>query len=270
MRLLHLVGAAIASVGALAGCGNGGGPAADGGGRDGGGGPPPASGRIELYNRSDEARRLVLETDSVPGEEPPAAVQRRVEGGFATLLDKPDGIAFVLDGALESRGADHRWSDDQLRSLARDSFDLEAAATEVTMHLLFVDGRYHASGSEGVVLGVALDDTHLVIFSAEVESACGGAGPLLRDRLCESLLSTVLIHEIGHVIGLVNRGLPMVADHEDGAHPRHDVSQDCVMYFAAESDRIVDLLIARITGGETAPLGFDAACQADIAALRDR
>ena len=41
-----------------------------------------------------------------------------------------------------------------------------------------------------------------------------------------------VIHEIGHLMGLVNLGTPMVVNHEDPTHAYHCNDRNCAMYFS--------------------------------------
>ncbi len=44
----------------------------------------------------------------------------------------------------------------------------------------------------------------------------------------------MLAHEIGHTLGLVDNGVPMVQDHEDPDHANHTADPECIMYWAYE------------------------------------
>jgi hypothetical protein len=236
------------------------------------GGGEPVPDVLQRYIRNDRARRLVIELDRVAGQEPPTSVSDSIATDLATVLDKPDGIEVVLDGAVASRGADHAWTDEELSTLATETRSFVDPDGTVSMHAIFVDGHSARDSDSSVILGVALDLETLVIFADTVDRACSSAtiGPLLRDQLCEATLRNVWLHEIGHVLGLVNRGLPMQADHEDDAHPAHDEDSECVMYWAAETGQLVDALASRLVGGDSAMLSFDPQCLADVAAVRDR
>lgn len=71
----------------------------------------------------------------------------------------------------------------------------------------------------------------------------------------------ILIHEIGHMFGLVDAGIPMVVPHADPESPHHSRSRESVMYSA------VDLFEAQKGGifpSEGPPHQFDSDDLADI------
>lgn len=217
----------------------------------------------ETYIHGEAHSRLVFEVDSVEGVAPRADATGYVVEELSAVVDKPDGIEFVTDGTIESRGADHVWTFDELETLAGEQFDMEVEDEVVKIHVMYVDGSYENENT----LGVAWGNRHLTMFADVVDDSCDR--PLVRDRLCRFAESSVLLHEVGHVIGLVDNGIPMVEDHEDSEHDAHDESDECVMYWAYEGTQIIDVLAARL--GDSSPaLTFDDACEADIAAIRDR
>ena len=110
---------------------------------------------------------------------------------------------------------------------------------------------------------------HIVLFQETIENVCQSASlPINREQTCRATERAIWIHEIGHAIGLVDNGLPMVEDHKDedrGGHSRHD---DCIMYWAYTGDGLGKRMHDFILGDER-ELGFDEYCLADIAAARD-
>jgi hypothetical protein len=236
-------------------------------------GPPDGAGGApwsEDYVRSDHYRRLVLEIDSVPGFEPRAQVETDLVAGLEPLLDKPDGIATVRDGVLTSRGTDHAWTFGELDTLARQTFTLAVPAGTVKMHVLFVDGHWAEDSASSRVLGIAWGGSHLVMFKQTIEDVCAGAPLLIRERVCTLAELGIWTHETGHLLGLVDNGLPMVTPHKDATHGAHDVSDQCIMYWAYQGQDMITLISDRILAGNDEGLGFDAACLADLAAVRNR
>lgn len=223
--------------------------------------------RHERYLRGDVDTRLVIELDVVAGAEPRAGVTADLVTRLSTLLDKPAGIEVVM-GSIASRGVDHAWTEAELFALGDETFANEAPPGTVVMHVMWLDGHHERDGASGAILGVAWAHTHIAVFESTIESSCDGQ-PLLGDRLCATAQYGVWLHEVGHVLGLVDNGTPMVTPHLDADHGHHDSDDGCLMYWAYESSAGLDALASTLLGGGAAP-DFDAACLADLAAVRSR
>lgn len=235
-------------------------------GRD-GGGTSMATPRIERYLRADPDPRLVIELDYVEGALPREAAQADLVARLSTLLDKPGGVEIVLDDVIPSRGADHGWTFDELAALADETFDDDQPEGTVSMHVMWLDGHDDRDGPDGAVLGLAWANTHVAMYHDTIEGSCRG-GPVLGAEVCAQAQYLVWLHEVGHTIGLVDNGLPMVADHKDEERGAHDDSDQCIMYWAFEGRAGIDIIRDRLLGG--ALPDFDDRCLADIAAVRDR
>lgn len=75
---------------------------------------------------------------------------------------------------------------------------------------------------------------------------------LFRQQMASSRERAVLLHEFGHIIGLVNCGTRCLSDHEekDSAHRPHcNNEKECVMYYSSPNIQNPD---------------FDKACQDDL------
>lgn len=239
-------------------------PGVDAPGTDTGGGPEVRA-QILDYLRGDRAASLLVEIDAFPG----AGIRPEAEGHFVRelgeLLDKPGGVTVQMDEELPSH-ADTPWELDELRTLAAERFNLAAPADTTKLHVLYVDGRFRIEG----VLGIALSGTSVVVFREVVEMVCDRAGalPTARASVCGAIEATVLMHETGHVIGLVNRGLPMVEDHEDAERPGHDETSGCLMYFALENATDFSGFLGGFLG-DPQPIEFCAGSIADVRAQQD-
>ncbi|MEX0594406.1 MAG: hypothetical protein WD115_06485, partial [Balneolaceae bacterium] len=96
-------------------------------------------------------------------------------------------------------------------------------------------------------------------FGATFEETSSGLGSPSREQVEAS----VLRHEIGHLMGLVDNGTTMQQDHKDAENGTHCDNENCVMYYAYNQPD----LFSSIFGSEIPNL--DAACQADIEALKN-
>jgi len=230
-----------------------------------------AEDRVRAFVRGDPYPKLVMEVDFVPGWAPRESVMDDLTAVFAGILDKPGGVEWALDGTLAAVGEDHVWTFDELDAVAETSRDMVVAEDTARLHLLFVDGAYETPATGGAILGLAWGHRHAAIFKQVVEERCASIlpTPALNERLCATAEFSVTQHELGHLIGLVDNGLPMVTPHEDAEHEHHDASDQCVMYWAFENASAIDVLRDRILGGDESLPEFDAACLNDIAAVRD-
>jgi hypothetical protein len=233
-----------------------------------------AEARYSQLLRGDPFTRMVIEVDAVAGMDPYGENPAQLADGLDSVVDKPDGVEIAIDGDLESAGADHAWTFDELQALAGDSFDLALADDAIAIHLLFVDGHSADDSDAGVVLGEAWSHTHIAIFKQTIESVCSASvlPEALREQQCRDAELSILIHESGHLLGLVDNDLPMVEPHrdQDAAHGRHDADDGCVMYWAYEGGALFDAIGERLLGGDGGAIGFDDACLADLAAERAR
>lgn len=95
--------------------------------------------------------------------------------------------------------------------------------------IYFLDGYYNdGNGSNTSVIGVSLSGTPIIAIFKPVVTASGG--PVVRRFVEQS----TIVHELGHALGFVNNGIPMVTNHQDVAHGRHTTDNQCVMYYLNE------------------------------------
>jgi hypothetical protein len=127
-----------------------------------------------------------------------------------------------------------------------------ATADSALLQILYLGGRY---ADDDGVLGISVNARVFAVFSDEVAKAATGLVGSERIELAVS------IHELGHLLGLVD--LYLRTGRADPEHPGHSTNPQSVMYWAVESDVVTDLL----TGGP--PVDFDRADLADLAVIRD-
>lgn len=224
--------------------------------------------RLLRYLRGDPDRALRFEIDSVPGLSPFDTSIAHIRDTFEPLIEKPDGITFELDETLPPAGRDHEWSFESLDAYAREH--AAAAGTDpLTIQVLAVDGRYVSEQGSGTVLGLAWGQRFIALFGDALRAPCdGGLVAPLSQETCEIAERNVWAHEVGHVFGLVDNGLPMQEPHRDAEHGSHDSSQGCLMYWAYEGPQIFDTLLSRLSAGERPDLDLCEHCRADMAAAR--
>jgi len=205
-----------------------------------------------------------IEVDHSNGATPDSSLLDFVKGRMNSLVRK-DSIQFQMDETL-STDANHVWGDDELVSFASDHQGQRTGGSTVVTHLLFVTGHsvHDSSDGKSKVLGITFDHFLTVIFSDSVAASCNpGVLPLLSSCSPSDYFKSVVTHEFGHLVGLVDNGAPMVNAHEDPDHKGHSGNKDSVMYWAVESSNGLPLF-----GGSPPPTDFDADDRADIHALQ--
>jgi len=174
---------------------------------------------------------------------------------LANRLNKPNGIEVVLKEIVSP--GQQIYSIEDIRALEDDIRTEYNEDKEVAVFGIFIDGEYSENTDNGSVLGVAYRNTSFVIFEETVQSFSGQ--PLAPSTTV--LETTVLNHEFGHLLGLVNAGSTPQSDHQDVEHGRHCTTEDCLMYWTAETG---EGLLNSLSGG-TIP-SLDAFCIEDLQA----
>ena len=244
----------------------------------GGGATLPQPNPVDPYDLVTDATytKLIVEIDAIAGHGPDAeAVALTVQTLQALIdrgsLEKPAGVEIRLDDLdlPASADADHAWAFAEQHALSSAHRDDLAAPGEVFVHMIYLDGKTDRDTGSSQILGYAYGGSFVAMFRDNIDESCASntalqlAAPAIAEEACDASEATVLLHELGHLFGLVNNGLAMAAPHEDGAHPKHDVDDECIMYWVAETSDAVDVVATRVLAGDPIP-AFDAACLADM------
>jgi hypothetical protein len=113
------------------------------------------------------------------------------------------------------------------------------------------------SNDDDSVLGVAVDASTIAIFGDSVDGAAG----FFNRPSAEDVENSVIVHEAGHLLGLVNLVYTSPADHESSDKPGHSNNEDSVMYWAIES-----VTVANFISGDL-PNEFDQDDKDDLAGM---
>lgn len=119
------------------------------------------------------------------------------------------------------------WTGIELLDLAKQIAPSLSTGTTVNMTVIFLNGLYNGSNS---TLGVQFTGYPYAFVFKDVVTGVGGGATAQRY-----IEQATVVHEIGHAVGLVNNGVPMVVGHEDSAHKHHSTNTNCVMYWAVTS-----------------------------------
>lgn len=189
---------------------------------------------------------LMVEINYMPGFEPEAATLNAFSSFLSTYLNKPGGIA-IRKNAIPASGKPTLATEDlvKLEKAHRTAFTY---GSTITVHILITDAAY----SDDETFATSYWNTSYCLFGKTIAGNSGGVGEISRQQL----MATLLEHEFGHLLGLVDQGSPMVLPHRDEARGAHCNNPSCLLYYAIETDANMAPFI---------PL-LDAACRADLKA----
>lgn len=199
---------------------------------------------------SSKYKSLKIEVQYMPGFAPDNNALSQLQSFLSTYLNKPNGITVTMKEIQAANSA--TLSADQVRDIEKKNRSVFSGGDEIVVYILYTNGEYTSSQT----LGIAYRNTSAAIFGKTIKDNSGGIGQVSRTRL----ESTVLQHELGHLLGLVDNGTDMQTPHKDAAHGSHCNNSNCLMYYASETTDILGVLL---TGNV---LSLDANCIADLRA----
>jgi hypothetical protein len=200
----------------------------------------------------DTYKSLTVEVIAVEGHEPNATALVNLESFLESRLNKSQGINITQKTIPSPENIS--FSANDLRSLEDKQRTQYTQNENLTAYIFYADQEYAGNTNESKVIGLAYGSTSMCIFEKTVDDNSGGLGQVSR----KNLETSVLIHEFGHVLGLVNTGTSMVQNHE--STPGHCDNENCLMYYASETASLTGFL-----GGDPIPELY-LQCLADLQA----
>lgn len=198
----------------------------------------------EVFLRDDVYTSLVLEIVYEPGVQPDQRAINELDSFLKVYLNKPNGIT-IIQREIEDQKENSLNSKEIIEIEQIHRSRLNSKDTLATF-IYFANSDYSESSS---TLGMAYASTSMVVFQKTIKENAAGNTEVIR-RLEESILK----HEFGHLLGLVDVGSPPVNAHEDSDHPNHCDNLDCLMYYATQTAATANNI----------KLTLDANCIADL------
>tara|TARA_B100000029_G_C17418877_1_gene903538 strand:+ start:187 stop:975 length:789 start_codon:yes stop_codon:yes gene_type:complete len=219
--------------------------------------------------------KLIIHAAFAPGMEPPETMIEVVEDSIQALIQKPEGVSVERFEELDPAQPKEEWALEELDQLV-DQVSASTPQDTSTQHVyvLFLDGTLtEPSRAGGTRLGFAWGSDRIVIFRQAILDLCQSLTfsteeEQKRKKACQIAGTEVWIHELGHLLGLVDNGLPMQVDHKDPDHGHHDMDPACVMYWAKDKELLIDEVKSRIEAGKDDSAWFCDHCQEDVLAAQ--
>ena len=193
---------------------------------------------------------LKIDIKYMPGFALDAATINNVTAFLNTYVNKGGGI-FITQQQIAASGKTSL-TINEIIAIEKDTRTTITDVNQLAINVLITDGAYSTPN----VLGIAYYNTSMCLFGKTINDNSGAVGQTSRVKL----QTTVMEHELGHLMGLVDIGSPMQTPHKDAANGNHCNNTGCLMYYKSETTDILGFLI---TGAIPT---FDANCMADLKA----
>lgn len=202
------------------------------------------------FLRNANYNSLRIEIQYMPGLKPEPLAIDILSSMLRERLNKPSGIFFEfkeINPTLQTIFSEDDISD--LESLNRTAY---ANGDQFCAYILVIDGSY----MDGNTLALAYHNTSLSVFGDQLQYFSGG----FAENAKAKVLAVLLMHEFGHLFGLVDMGSKMVIGHADQENSNHCNNSNCLMHHTYTTN-------TRYTVSEFDELpSFDSNCLNDLRA----
>lgn len=193
--------------------------------------------------------KLIIEIGYMQGHELSNSAEQDVVNFVNQFMNKSEGVE-VVQTEIPSLGQENYTTQD-LRSIESENRQVFPSDNTLSIWVSIVDGK---NQNESVV-GVAYQNLSISLMGATISENSGG----LNQPTKASIEATIFMHELGHLMGLVNIGAPMVNNHQQNGN--HCDNSECLMFATVETTDFFSLLIA------TPIPELDENCQLDLQQL---
>ena len=209
-------------------------------------------GGLTMACLTDSHDKMVLEIDYEAGYKPETSSTDLLKQRIGEVCSFSKGISLEF---TETDFADvGTWNADDVREQGWANKQADPTNGKTLRWQLIFPAETHEDDS---VLGVAVDASTIAIFGESVDDAAG----FFNRPSAEDVENSVIVHEAGHLLGLVNLVYTSPVDHEASDKPGHSNNEDSVMYWAIES-----VTVANFISGDL-PNEFDQDDKDDLAGM---
>jgi hypothetical protein len=173
---------------------------------------------------------LVVEINYMPGYAPDATTINNLDSFLKALINKPGGIRITVKEIASSGQSSLSIND--IVEIEKGSRSFYTFDNLIAVHILVSDCYF----SNKNVFATSYWNTSFCLSGKNIFDNSGRQGQVTRTEL----LSTLMKHEFGHLLGLVDQGTAMQTNHKDFENGAHCNNPHCLMNYAIETANIGD------------------------------
>ncbi len=144
-------------------------------------------------------------------------------------VNKPNGITFIE--TIMDRPPGGSYTISEIKEIEAEKRTQYTEGDNIAVFIYLTHAKASTDTPTSVTLGTAYYNTSVVIYQQTLNDVSASQNSDLYI-----LEETTLQHEFGHLFGLVNiQGDDIHSNHEDEAHRKHCIVQDCLMYFKSNT-----------------------------------
>ena len=180
--------------------------------------------RYEIL-RSTDYSRLHIEINYVTEHAPDSGAVDLLKQRIQEVTDKTS----ITVSQSSFGSTDNSYTLEEILEIENNERTRSKSGNTFVIHILYLNGEYEDNDQ---TLGLAYSGSSFALFKEKIDDS---AFLLISSTDIEK---SVIVHEFGHLLGLVNNGYQSPHDHEDPQHPHHSNNDESVMYWAIESQDI--------------------------------
>ena len=180
----------------------------------------------EDFLRNSTFTSLKIEIQFMPGLKPPPAAIEILSVMLRERLNKSSGIFIELreiDPTLQTI-----FSVNDISNIESTNRTIYTNGHQLSAYVILVDGSYYG----GNALALTYSSSSICIFGKNLQYYSGG----FTEDAKAKVMAVLLIHEFGHLLGLVDMGTRMIVDHADAANANHCNNNTCLMHHTYTTD----------------------------------
>ncbi|MCK5547648.1 MAG: hypothetical protein KAI64_01440 [Thermoplasmata archaeon] len=187
-------------------------------------------GSAKDYLSDERFTEMIVEIDYVVGFEPDSWSLNTFETKMYKYVSK-SSVVVQVDDPITLQGTNDP------EGLEGDYRDYYTEGDTAVVYIVYVSGE--AQNGENVA-GVTYSGSSIGIYKELIINNIPDTRPDYMD-LRRTAEANILLHEFGHVVGLINEvGFQSAYDREDSSHPNHSEYDDSIMYYQASETDLKD------------------------------